>query len=180
MRRLPAVAWPIAVALTASGCFQSEAPREAATPTTGESPSRVQAVTEIGERGDPASVPALAAMLRNDPDPAIRSEAAYAIADAGNPADTVFIAQALSDPDRNVRRAAIQSLVGAGDESSAAWLALALNDPDPRMRMDAVEALGEVGGVAARSALLQALNDSDADVRTMAAQMLDEPERQRR
>ncbi len=168
-------AWPLAAVLLASGCFQAEAPRPVSTPAAAvEAAAPVRPAPLPTEVREP-SVPELAAVLQGNPDPALRREAIYEIADAGNAADTGFIAEALNDPDPEVRHAAVVSLVSTRGETSAAWLALALNDPDPRIRLDAAEGLGEVGGPTARTALQQALLDPDPAVREVAAEMLDEP-----
>jgi HEAT repeat protein len=168
--------------LLLSGCFQEEASRHEAPAAAASSSVAVRAGTQFANQmseEEAASVPELATMLGSSPDPEVRREAIYAIADAGEPDDTAIIGQSMTDPDSRVRKAAIEALTGIGGKSSADWLSLGLGDPDPRIRQSAVEALGVVGGDTARFLLQQALADVDQDVRAAAQQILDEPRSQR-
>ena len=148
--------------LLVSGCVQDVAPRhppQAAPPQDVESPTLARLALQVDE----------------NPDPAVRREAIFQVADRGEAEDVAVIGQALYDPDASVRLAAVKALTGVGDESAADWMLVALGDPDPRIRRTAVEALGEIGGGTARMLLQQSLADADEGVRVAARQMLDEP-----
>jgi HEAT repeat protein len=162
-----------------SGCSQEGTPRHA----TPEAPpakfvaqrvptqqSIAKSVAEV-----PVSVQQLETLLNEAPDPQVRREAVYLIADAGKADDAALVGQALYDPDSRVRESAVEALTGIGDETSADWMLVALGDPDPHIRRTAVEALGEIGGVTAKLLLQQSLLDADAGVREAAEQMLAEP-----
>jgi HEAT repeat protein len=162
-----------------SGCSQDEAPRHAtleAAPVTDVAqriPAQHPAEKPVEEL--PASIPPLETLLVAAPDPEIRREAVYLVADAGEAEDAALVGQALYDPDSRVRESAIEALTGIGGESSADWMLVALGDPDPHIRRTAVEALGEIGGDTAEILLRQSLLDADEGVREAAQQMLDEP-----
>lgn len=165
-------------ALLVSGCFQEVAPRHE-TPAAAMAESvaqRAMARRSIDKPAEdvPATVPQLETLLNEASDPAVRREALYLIADAGEVEDAALIGQSLYDPDSGVRTAAVEALTGIGGESSADWMLIALGDPDPLIRQTAVEALGEIGGDTARFLLQQALADVDPGVREAAQQMLAE------
>ncbi len=165
--------------LLVSGCFQGEAPRhESLAAATAESAAPrplVQRSIDEPAKETPASVTQLETVLHEAEDPAVRREALYLIADAGDEQDVPVIGQALYDPDSRVREAAVEALTGVGGESSADWMSVALGDPDPGIRRMATEALGEIGGDTAKMLLQQSLMDADAGVREAAQQTLAEP-----
>jgi HEAT repeat protein len=162
-----------------SGCSQEETPRHV---TLKVAPAKLvaqrvpaQTIVEKPAQEVPATVPQLEELLYEAPDPEIRREAVYLVADAGEAEDAALVGQALYDPDSRVRESAIEALTGIGGESSADWMLVALGDPDPHIRRTAVEALGEIGGDTAEILLRQSLLDADEGVREAAQQMLDEP-----
>ena len=109
-----------------SGCSQEEAPRHAtlkAAPVTVVA-QRIPAQHPVEKPVEelPASVPPLETLLVAAPDPEIRREAVYLVADAGEVEDAALIGQALYDPDSRVRESAIEALTGIGGESSADWM----------------------------------------------------------
>ena len=109
-----------------SGCSQEEAPRHAtlkAAPVTVVA-QRISAQHPIEKPVEelPASVPPLETLLVAAPDPEIRREVVYLVADAGEVEDAAVIGQALYDPDSRVRESAIEALTGIGGESSADWM----------------------------------------------------------
>ena len=170
-----------------SGCSQEEAPRHV-TPKV--APAKfvaqrapTQHPVENPVQDVPATGPQLETLLKEAPDPKIRREVVYLVADAGEAEDAALVGQALYDPDSRVRESAVEALTGIGGESSADWMLVALGDPDPHIRRTAVEALGEIGGDTAKLLLQQSLLDADESVRESAEQMLAEPrfaERERR
>ena len=168
----------------ASGCVQGDAP------AAGSHSARVTQVKPLAVAGraahapqpapkhgteSPPPAPVIEQMLRDDPDPELRREAVYALADAGPANSAAVIGEALYDADARVRVAAIEAMTGIEDGTAADWLSLGLGDPEPRVRRAAVEALGQVGGETARFLLEQALGDADSSVRAAARQMLEEP-----
>ncbi len=159
----------IAVATLLAGCFQAEAPPPAQ--------SELQRVQRLADRPDGQSASKLAAIARDEVNPAVRQEALYAIADVGTEADAPVIAQSLRDPDSSVRIAAIDVLSTMDGDAPAALLIEALNDPDPAIRLRVVDALGDIEGPMASAALQQALGDADAGVRAAAGELLEEPGR---
>ena len=162
-----------------SGCSQQETPRHV-TPKVAPAQFVAQRVpapmlVEKQVQEVPATVPQLEELLYEAPDPKIRREVVYLVADAGEADDAALVGQALYDPDSRVRESAIVALTGIGGESSADWMLVALGDPDPHIRRTAVEALGEIGGDTAKVLLRQGLLDADEGVREAAEQMLAEP-----
>lgn len=90
-----------------------------------------------------------------DPDPAVRAEAAFGLGQLGM---TEVPEGGKEDPVAAPTRAA-----------AADALAPAVSDPDAGARRAAVEALGKVGGADSESFLLSATTDADAGVRGAAA-----------
>jgi HEAT repeat protein len=170
--------WLIPVVLV-SGCFQAEAPRhETSGAAAAESVVQrlaAQRPIDVPVKEVPASVAQLETVLHEAADPAVRREALYQIADAGEMQDAALIGRALYDPDSRVRKAAVEALTGIGGESSADWMLVALGDSDPGIRRMATEALGEIGGETAKSLLQQGLMDAADRVREAAQQALAEP-----
>jgi HEAT repeat protein len=174
----------IGTAILASGCVSRDAPDAGARPASPPASQRgvhaapvIRNTTEAvptREAMPPARV--LAQALRASPDPELRRDTVYALADVDDEGSAAVIGEALYDPDPGVREAAIEAMTGIDDAAAADWLSLGLGDPEPRVRRAAVEALGEIGGDTARFLLTQALGDADAGVREAAAQMLAEPE----
>ncbi len=165
--------------LLVSGCFQEVAPRHE-TPAAAMAESVAQSAMarrSIDKPAEevPATVSQLEMLLNEASNPAVRREALYLIADAGESQDAALIGQSLYDPDSKVRMAAVEALTGIGGEGSADWMLIALGDPEPRIRRTAVEALGQIGGDTAELLLQQSLLDADESVREAAQQMLAEP-----
>lgn len=164
----------LGVALLASGCVQGDAPR-ARNPVTASAAATMPIEAGPREANEhPPAMPELATTIIENPDPAERREAIYAIADAEGPDRASIIGQALTDPDAQVRAAAVEAMTGIDDGTAADWLSIGLGDPDARVRRTAVEALGDIRSPSAELLLQQALGDADAGVREAAKQMLDE------
>jgi HEAT repeat protein len=144
-----------------------------------------------------ADVPRLAHGLLDDPDPAVRAEAAAlargpdearlaemarsldpalavaALAKLPEPDAAIALARCV-DPNPHVRAAALERvarLPGAGG-APAAMLVAQLAHPDARVRRAAVSALARVDGVDAERALASALADGARVVRESAAEAL--------
>jgi hypothetical protein len=69
---------------------------------------RRAAAAQLG--GHDQAIPGLVALLRDDPDPAVRREAALALTDAGDEIIEPAFVGALQDPDPEVRRIAVEAL----------------------------------------------------------------------
>jgi hypothetical protein len=162
-----------------SGCSHEETPRHVTPKVTPAKfvAQRLPAQNRVQKpvQAVRATVPQLGTLLYDAPDPKIRREVIYLVADAGKAEDAALVGQALYDPDSRVRESAVEALTGIGGESSADWMLVALGDPDSHIRRTAVEALGEIGGDTAKVLLRQGLLDADEGVREAAEQMLAEP-----
>jgi HEAT repeat protein len=99
---------------------------------------RVHAVCILAEVGGEKSVPTLADVLLNDPDPLVRHEAAFSLGQIG-----------LSEGNRALAEAVI-------------------NDKDPIVRHESAAALGSVGSADSEGVLTRALADPDEMVRNSA------------
>ncbi len=122
--------------------------------------------------GEPA-VPGLRRALA-DPEPAVRSAAASALALSGSQASVDALRFAAEDPDDGTREAAAQALatlvVGGGLELAEGFeLAERLAaDPDPRVRAAAAASLAVFAGTRARRLLDRLAHDEDPEVRRAA------------
>jgi epoxyqueuosine reductase len=81
----------------------------------------------LGNAGDPAAIPALAATLREDPSPVVRGAAAWALGRIGGDAARAALAS-VTDPDPTVQAevvAALAAASGRNPEAGADWRASA-------------------------------------------------------
>ena len=131
---------------------------------------RIQAIHRLGAIDNLRGKKALARLLHDDPDPAMRAEAALALGTP--PAPHMVIAPltiALKDENFRVRRNAALSLgaaIGASKRKmysrSVEALLETLKDKIPEVRAAAAEALGWIGEVRAVEPLIELLNDETA------------------
>jgi HEAT repeat protein len=154
---------------------------------------RLGAIGALAEIGDAASVPALAAMMK-DPVSEVRWQAAIALGETGSHDAVAPLLSALGDPDKYVRYGSAISLGKCGflpsGETDQAWQHAAvqdwerlrtlgssalpplynlLRDTDPQVRVNAVRILGDLGDRDASEALIRSLGDPDRQVRWEAA-----------
>jgi hypothetical protein len=149
------------------------APRAAPAVTGAERARRLQAVSALGRRRDPAAVAELGGILARDGDPLVRARAASALGAARDAGAAAPLTTALGDPDATVRLAAVSALRRALGEQSADGLVRVLaGDPDPRVRRLAATLLGSLRSPVAESALRAGAGDADASVRAAAAAAL--------
>jgi HEAT repeat protein len=161
----------------------------------------IRAAKALGKIGGRQAVNSLFEALKDSRDAPVRWEAAYALAEIGEPAVEPLIealrhggarrraaralakigkpaveplAKALSDKDRFARRKAAQALGEIGDRRAVEPLIRALNDSDEIARRWAARALGEIGDRRAVEPLIEALSDSDGGVRRWAVLALAE------
>jgi HEAT repeat protein len=120
----------------------------------------------------------IAAQDRSLP-PQVSAQAIIAVADIGEPADTVHTIATLSHDDRSQIRGAAATALGLIGPSAASeslpLLTGLLSDTVPDVRSRAIEATGLLGSRAKTTIprLLYAINDSDTRVRDMAARTLE-------
>jgi TonB family protein len=149
----------------------------------GEDPrARGEALAALSDAGEPASIPALGAILRDktarrgDRAAAARALGAAA-ADAAGPAARALVA-ALADSDAAIRAAAAEGLARAGERGARSRALLAatldrLGDRDPTVRAAAVVAAAALDPRAALSeVLLAAARARDAGVESACAAAL--------
>lgn len=107
----------------------------------GDPGTRMQALSELGQRGKAAEAEALIALTAalNDRDPSVRGSALQGLASLAGAGATAQLWQALQDPDPGVRVLAVES-VAQGQEGKA-LLESALSDPDETVRVIAKERL---------------------------------------
>lgn len=103
-----------------------------------------------------------------DPDPAVRARAAFALAAVQDPAATPALTRALADPYPAVRADAAFALGQLADSTAGGVLLTALSgEDDPTVRGRLFEALGKTGNTAALAALA-ATEPSQAHLRDYA------------
>jgi HEAT repeat protein len=133
----------------------------------------LRSLARVGVPGD--GLDAAIALLRNA-DPAIRSNAALALATVtphgpAAPATEPLIV-ALQDEDPVTRANAAFALGAIGDTDAVGHLAQSLSDDMPRVRALAAQSLGQLGNSGATRALIGRLGDSNSLVRDRARKAL--------
>jgi len=143
---------------------------------SGTESERWWALQQIGETGDRAAVPDMAALLANaDADPNARLLAAGTLARLADPATVVPLGAALhADPSPEVRRECAHAIGRIGGASAVRALAdAASHEPDVIVRAEIVHALA-AQGFPARAALARiASGDPETSVRNLAHHSLD-------
>ena len=126
------------------------------------------------------AVPALVQLL-GDPDPGLRAEAAWALAELASDAAAAGLAGRLArESDPEVRSAIVHALaVFPADPQAVESLLVALRDPEPGVRNLAALGLAGSDHPEAAAALVGALRDPVHQVRLQAAWALDEIEARR-
>jgi len=117
---------------------------------------------------------AIIALLRSDPSPELRAEAALALADAGAVGARTALLAALEDPVLGVRQMAILALgeLGEpGDLELAERLTSALGAVEPALRFQALIACERLAPERAEALIERAVQDEDDEVRAMALRL---------
>ncbi|WP_280152038.1 HEAT repeat domain-containing protein [Piscinibacter sp. XHJ-5] len=129
------------------------------------------ALLDFADVEDETLLPAIAALLRQDPDPALRAEAARALAgwDDGNVVDA--LADALAD-EPGVREAAAQALAELKDAAAGSRLVHRVGHEDGFVCAAVLRALKELRIAAAAGPATAALAHADAAVRREAVGVL--------
>jgi HEAT repeat protein len=131
---------------------------------------RDRAARALGDRRDPAALPALIAALRAG---RVGRGAVWALTQFADPRLVAPLVGALSLPDATARALAAGKLAELGDRAAVPGLVATLTDPDEHVREEAARALGRLGDRAALEPLLRALRDDRGDhVREEAAAAL--------
>jgi len=131
-------------------------------------------------RGDTArarAIPLFEKALRVDTSPAVRADAALALADVAAEEALATLLVAVEDDDERVRQMALTAIGEIGDPRATQRLARALRDPRPEERYQAVIAFARVAQAdaeAVATALADALDDSDDAIRYIAMRLAEE------
>jgi HEAT repeat protein len=123
------------------------------------------------------AIPELERVLRGDDTPAVRSEAAVALADLAAHEALATLLVAVEDDDAHVRQMALSALGEIGDSRAAARLERALRDSRPEVRYQAIIAFTRVvkdDPPTVATALGRALDDEDAAIRYIAMRLAEE------
>lgn len=102
---------------------------------------RMDAVSDLGLLSDTQAESLLAIAAMQDPVPAVRVEALYALESLRAESQLAAVRFALDDPDKDVRKAAISALEELGGNASTELLTFALSDRDAAVRAAAADAL---------------------------------------
>lgn len=103
---------------------------------------RIRAVCILAEIGDERSVPILSKVVKEDPNPLVRHEAAFTLGQLGYPSGVpALIDGMLNDDNILVRHEAAVALGSIGDQSVRNALMKAIKDPDEFVRQSAIVAL---------------------------------------
>jgi HEAT repeat protein len=129
------------------------------------------AVLEFADSGEEQLLPAVIDLLRNDPDPNLRAEAARALAGSNDVDAVEVLAQALND-EPLVRTAAAASLAELKDAHAGMALLRHARHPDAFVCASVLRALKELRIPAAADAAIAALERADATVRREAVGVL--------
>jgi HEAT repeat protein len=110
----------------------------------------------------------LSAILRNDPDPLVRAEAAEVIAAAG-PAALPALDEARDDEDERVVEAVVTGYGEVAEPAPVEWLIAQAEHAESRQVQEAaVAALGAIGDERARPVLIALVDDGPPQVRRRA------------
>ena len=107
-----------------------------------------------------------------DPEPRIRSHAAFELGSLGNREAVPILIAALDDKDPGVREDIIHALGKLQDKAAIPSLSACLDDPNSKIREKAIEALEKIGTNNSTLTLCLALRDQEASVRASALKAL--------
>ncbi|MEM7607994.1 MAG: HEAT repeat domain-containing protein, partial [Myxococcota bacterium] len=138
---------------------------------SGDVQRRIVAVRQMADYSAPLVEDALLRALE-DPEDAVRMEAARATGRAGVRAAVPVLADWLEDPDELVRSAAATALGELGDPRPLPLLVRALGDLSADVRIAAIDAIVRLGGEDGTVPMLGRLDDPDSRVRIATARAL--------
>lgn len=142
--------------------------------------SAVQDIVRHALRSDATrarAIPQLALALREDPSPAVRAEAAIALADVRAQDALPMLLFAIEDENSHVRQMALCALGEIGDVRACGRIERALSDRRPEVRYQAVIAFARVANNdadAVAAALTRALEDGDGAIQYIAMRVAEE------
>jgi HEAT repeat protein len=105
---------------------------------------RLDAVSDLGLMSDTQAESLLAVTAMQDPAPAVRVEALYALESLRAESQLAAFRHALDDSDKDVRKTAVSALEELGGDASTELLWVALGDRDAAVRAAAADALTDV------------------------------------
>jgi hypothetical protein len=159
----------------ASAALRSEPMTAATPPAPGMSiGAHLAAVTDLADSTDRQAQSRLIEVALGSTEAVIRSEAAHALGERGEPGAVNTLQRMLKDIHPAVRRSALRALVDIGGSESALAVGAVLDSSDTALRLAAVDALGEIGGFDATQLLQRALLDEHGVIREAASQWLAE------
>jgi len=127
-----------------------------------------QAVSALGEIGEPAVEPLIKVLEGGN------SDAAWALGEIGDTRAVEPLINALEDDERTVRHSAAYALGKIRDRRAVEPLIKALEDENSKVRRWAAYALGKIRDRRAVEALIKTLGDEDEGVRKYAKESLEE------
>ncbi|MDH3673672.1 MAG: HEAT repeat domain-containing protein [Gammaproteobacteria bacterium] len=130
----------------------------------------ITAIRERARAGELQAIQELTRLLREDVDPAVRSQAAGALGEIGDAAAISALQMGVEDSEQLVRMRSIRALAPIKSDQSTQVLAdLLFSHPDTRTRLLAVWALGQQDSPLARSYLEAAKVDGNTLVQQAVA-----------
>jgi HEAT repeat protein len=123
------------------------------------------------------AIPQLEKALRQDSAPAVRAEAALALADVRAQEALPMLLVAVEDEDAHVRQMALSALGEIGDPRASQRLERAIGDARPEVRYQAIIAFARVARddtAAVAAAIARGLDDGDAAIRYIAMRVAEE------
>ena len=134
--------------------------------------ARLEAIQKMGTKPTPAAVNELISVLQQDPDAALRRQAAMQLSRIKTAKAKESLERSLGDDDPAVRVRIVQSL-GVWRHQAVSPLAKVLqHDPSPKVRRIAAMMLGQSGSDDAIPALSAAERDQDQKVRRAASRAI--------
>jgi HEAT repeat protein len=132
---------------------------------------RMRAAADLGRRAAVEAISALARAMREDDEYRVRSAAASALAEMGEPAVTALVAEIEGRDTWNIVFAL--GKMGSAATGSLPALLRMIRHADKNIRREVAASLGKIDPRAARAALTEALADPDPSVRLAAKESLD-------
>ena len=135
---------------------------------------QIPLLAALADRGDPAALPGIAALVARSSDPAVRAAAIRGLAAVGGPDEVPVLVGFLSDP--RIRDAAREALVTIRSERISSRLVTMLQDAAQPLdtRVAVIEILATRRDLAPLPALVAAALDSAPEIRMAAMQSLGE------
>jgi HEAT repeat protein len=137
--------------------------------TSGERSLRLRGLLGLGALGDGDTVTDLVEIMKDDPDPDLRVEAARALGDIGDARASIPLYEAMESPFPPVREQAVIALMAIGDEGVVEYLVGRLRDDDDPGEREILRLLALIPDPSLVGLIEPFLEHDDTDVRTLAA-----------